>query len=81
MPVTCEPAKPSQDFLGLIVGAIGCLPASTPAVYPPTSDATTQIMNVEHTGGAVGRDDHQRGERAQQGTYAAVNTPAVTSRT
>ena len=32
IPVTCDPAKPSQDFLGLILGAIGCLPASTPAV-------------------------------------------------
>ena len=31
MPATCEPAKPSQDFFGLIVGAIGCRPASTPA--------------------------------------------------
>ncbi len=30
MPATCEPAKPSQDFFGLIVGAIGCRPASTP---------------------------------------------------
>jgi len=27
-----DPLKPSQDFLGLIAGTIGCLPNSTPAV-------------------------------------------------
>ena len=27
---SAEPAAPSQDFLGLTDGAIGCLPASTP---------------------------------------------------
>ena len=37
---------PSHDFFGLIVGAIGCLPNSTPAAYPPTSLATTTAMNV-----------------------------------
>ena len=26
-----EPQKPSQDFFGDTVGAIGCLPSSTPA--------------------------------------------------
>ena len=31
MPVTSEPAKPSHDFFGLMVGAIGCLPSRTPA--------------------------------------------------
>ena len=46
MPASWEPAKPSQDFFGLIVGAIGCLPASTPAAYPPTSEATTQSRKV-----------------------------------
>src|SRR5690606_37505730 len=30
MPNTSDPAKPSQDFFGLIRGAIGCLPNSTP---------------------------------------------------
>ena len=30
-PIT-DPAKPSQDFFGEIVGAIGCLPNSTPAM-------------------------------------------------
>ena len=28
--VSTEPAKPSQDFLGLTDGAIGCLPSRTP---------------------------------------------------
>ena len=28
---TMDPAKPSQDFLGEITGAMGCLPNSTPA--------------------------------------------------
>ena len=32
-----DPAKPSQDFFGLTVGAIGCLPNMTPAAYPPMS--------------------------------------------
>ena len=27
-----DPAKPSQDFLGEITGAIGCRPNSTPAM-------------------------------------------------
>ena len=30
MPAASEPAKPSQDFFGLIVGAIGWRPANTP---------------------------------------------------
>ena len=30
MQASTEPAKPSQDFFGLTVGAIGCLPNSTP---------------------------------------------------
>jgi hypothetical protein len=32
VPSTTEPAKPSHDFFGLIRGAIGCLPNSTPAM-------------------------------------------------
>ena len=28
---TNDPPRPSQDFFGLIFGAIGCLPKSTPA--------------------------------------------------
>ncbi|CNL82007.1 Uncharacterised protein [Mycobacterium tuberculosis] len=30
IPHTSEPAKPSHDFFGLIVGTIGCLPNNTP---------------------------------------------------
>src|ERR1700677_588170 len=41
IPQANEPANPSQDLFGLIVGTIGCLPKSTPTVEPPTSDATT----------------------------------------
>ena len=46
-----EPAKPSHDFLGLIVGAIGCLPKRTPAAYPPTSlqTAVTRKTNIRAT--------------------------------
>jgi hypothetical protein len=44
MPVITDPAKPSQDFFGLIVGAIGCRPRNTPAAYPPTSEAITASM-------------------------------------
>src|SRR6476646_3519864 len=43
---TTEPEKPSQDFFGEIDGAIGCLPNSTPAAYPPVSEATTMIRKV-----------------------------------
>ena len=46
MQASTEPAKPSQDFFGLIDGAIGCLPNSTPAAYPPTSLATTVAMKA-----------------------------------
>ena len=31
VPNSTEPANPSQDFLGLIFGAIGCRPNSTPS--------------------------------------------------
>ena len=31
MHATTDPAKPSQDFFGLIDGAIACLPNITPA--------------------------------------------------
>ena len=31
MQASTEPPRPSQDFFGLIEGAIGCLPNSTPA--------------------------------------------------
>ena len=31
MHAATDPANPSHDFFGLIVGAIRCLPASTPA--------------------------------------------------
>ena len=40
-----DPAKPSQDFLGLIDFAIGCLPSRTPAANPPTSLQTTVATN------------------------------------
>ena len=29
-----EPMRPSHDFLGLIFGARGCFPKSTPTKYP-----------------------------------------------
>src|SRR6186997_1882044 len=43
---TSDPATPSHDFFGLIFGAIGCLPKSTPATYPPVSLITTINMKV-----------------------------------
>ena len=46
MQAATDPAMPSHDFLGLIDGAIGCLPNSTPAANPPTSLHTTVTMNA-----------------------------------
>ena len=43
---TTEPAAPSQDFLGLIEGAMGCLPVSTPTANPPMSLHTVTMMNT-----------------------------------
>ena len=80
IPATWEPAKPSHDFFGLIVGAIGCLPASTPAAYPPTSEATTQIMNVSTRPTPSGATVSMAANAQNSGTYTAVNSPAETSR-
>ncbi len=41
-----EPAKPSQDFLGEILGAMGCLPHTTPTAYPNVSELTASRMTV-----------------------------------
>ena len=79
---SAEPAKPSQDFFGLTVGAIGCRPNSTPATYPPTSLRTVRTMKIDHPVRAV--VGTQRGaprNAARNGTYMVTNTPAVMSRT
>ena len=47
MQSSTEPAKPSQDFFGLMVGAMGCLPKRTPAAYPPTSLQTVVMRKTK----------------------------------
>ena len=44
--MTADPAKPSHDFFGEMTGAIGCLPNSTPAAYPPMSEAAVTAMKT-----------------------------------
>ena len=66
MQAVTEPAKPSQDFFGLIDGAIGCLPNSTPAAYPPTSLATTVAMKASTRRDAVVGHEQQHREAGQQ---------------
>ena len=41
-----EPMRPSHDFLGLIFGASGCFPKSTPTKYPKVSLHPTRITKV-----------------------------------
>ena len=66
MQKTTEPANPSHDFLGLIVGAIGCRPARTPTAYPPMSLATVTRDEGEHPPRAVVRSEEQRGEPGEE---------------
>ena len=80
IPATSDPAKPSHDFFGLIDGAIGCLPASTPTAYPPTSEATTHSMNVSTRPTPSGATVSIATKEQNSGTYTAVNSPAETSR-
>ena len=63
---TTEPPKPSHDFFGLIRGAIGCLPNSTPAAYPPTSLHTAVRMNTMIQSAPSSLLHHEHGERDHQ---------------
>src|SRR5450756_2942765 len=44
---TTDPAAPSHDFLGLMDGVIGCLPAITPTAKPPMSVSYTHLRAHE----------------------------------
>ena len=46
-----DPAKPSHDFLGLTVGAIGCLPNSTPvrlalSLHAPDDELRNELVPI-----------------------------------
>ena len=64
--VSADPAKPSHDFFGEITGAIGCLPNSTPAAYPPMSEAMVTTMKVTIALTPVVLTEHERHERAEE---------------
>ena len=66
MPKTTEPAKPSQDFFGLIFGAIGCLPNSTPADVAAGVAHHHDEHEGDQPGAAVLPGQHQRREGAEQ---------------
>ncbi len=75
-----EPAKPSQDFFGLIDGAIGCLPRNTPAAYPPVSESTTAASVTRIRKWPSSGDGEQRGEPGQERHVDRDQRPAVRSR-
>src|SRR4029450_5799802 len=81
MQAIAEPAKPSQDFFGLIVGAIGCLPNNTPTAYPPVSEATVTAKKVIARHGPSSGSVSSTANPASSGTYAITKTPAEVSRT
>ena len=75
-----EPAKPSQDFAGLTVGAIGCRPRATPAAYPPTSLHTTVAMKVTTRRAPSSGTASSTAKPARNGTYIATKTAVEMSR-
>src|SRR5688500_7174223 len=75
-----EPAKPSQDFFGLTLGAMGCLPNMTAAAYPPTSLHTVVAMNAVTRAAPCGWSVSSAAKPARNGTYVATNTLDVMSR-
>src|SRR6266545_1695069 len=77
---TSEPASPSQDFFGLTLGAIGCLPNRAPKKYPPVSESTTpaRVHNTRRSPSA-GRAS-STANPARNGTYTAIRTAAAVSR-
>ncbi len=75
MQAVTEPAKPSQDFFGLMDGAMGCLPNSTPAAYPPTSLATTVAMKASTRPTPSSGTVSSTAKPASSGTYMATRTP------
>ena len=75
-----DPANPSQLFLGEIAGAIGCLPNSTPAAYPPVSEATTTIRKVSTRCAPLSGATSSVANDAKNITYSVTKTEAETSR-
>ena len=63
---SAEPTSPSQDFFGLTFGAIGCLPNSTPAAYPPMSLRTVSSTKTMTRSAPSSARSEQRGERGQE---------------
>ena len=80
MPATIDPAKPSQDFFGLMTLAIGCLPNHTPAANPPVSELTTRIRKHSTRATPSSGTTSIAANEASSGTYAAVSTDADRSR-
>ncbi len=67
-PASREPAKPSQDFFGLIDGAIGWRPKRTPATYPPVSEHTTASRNAMVRAAPSGESTSNAAKEAKSGT-------------
>jgi len=80
IPNTSEPPRPSQDFFGLIAGASGCLPNSTPAVYPPVSAKTTVAITAKTRPPPWSWKTNSALNVANNGTHVANNTVAEMSR-
>ena len=81
-----DPEKPSQDFLGLTVGAMGWDPNITPAMYPPVSEAMTHSMNVmmnmdPGTSSCPRSKLIMAAKLPNRGIHVSINTPMEVSRT
>ena len=81
MPNSIEPAKPSQDFFGLIFGAIGCLPNSTPPISPPVSLMITTSRNVTSRATPCSSASISAAKEPSIGTYAMIIRLAAASLT
>ncbi|MCY1380774.1 hypothetical protein D9M69_686220 [compost metagenome] len=86
-----DPAKPSHDFFGLILGAMGCFPSDAPTRYPKVSLETTsrsRITTCQAPSGTVPPGHRPTGvtppatcsgraeKLIRKGTQASVKTPA-----
>ena len=80
-PATIDPTKPSQDFFGLIFGAIGCLPSSAPAAYPPVSEQITTMRNVSTRAAPSAGTTSMVAKAMHSGIQHSTSIEAPTSRT
>src|SRR5699024_4826330 len=80
VPSSRDPANPSQLFFGLIRGAIGCVPNSTPATYPPMSLPTGPSTASSTSIAPSSRANSSSRKQPRNGTQARANTPPATSR-